>query len=550
MLSDALAVFDVVEPVCEKYNPAGVSVIRRMVAERRASPNASIMVYGVYNAGKSSLINALLGEADRASVADKPETDRVSSYRWREFEILDTPGIDAPISHEQVTREQLCSVDMVIFVVNPRGVVEEAKTLSALLELVARKKKIMLVLNCKDRIEPLDLERIKNELRQRLQDMACQQGSQSVLQLIPIIAVNAKSALKAKLEQKENLLAGSGFPQLEQELYQLLGAIRSGDILASVASELSALIVQTLTFLDGQSDSIQIAKVDGFYAELSRREVSLRSGLKALIEAKTAFIEKRTFSALSSRMDTAQEEISALIEGSNKEVFAELEAELRRLEVDASVLLHDMLECISVREGVDLFTVDAADLVAGETPGFGVAHEIKSSGVDLRALEMGVKQVGFLLKPDHVVTVLKVGKGLLPGLFKGVGPVTMGKTAELIIGKVIPVVGIGLQAAQILSSVFGKDPEEARLREEARQQELQEERRIQAIRDLSEKVAWEFRRAIIKVVDENIGDNFAAVNEKLKVIRSGFSEVQRVRSEERALLVEKLAVLGELGINV
>lgn len=538
-LFHAFSVFDSIDGVCEKYNPTGLLPIRNMVAEKRSSPNASIMVYGVYNAGKSTLINALLGESDRAAVADKPETDKVSKYQWREFEILDTPGIDAPIQHEQVTQDQLYSADIVIFVVNPLGVIEEAKTLSTLLELVERNKKIVLVLNCKSKLEPLDAERLKDELRQRLQEMALQKGLHQVLQSIPILEVNAKTALKAKVEGKENLLANSGLLHLERELYKFLSSVDQCDIIKSFVSELTAFIEETLRLLDQQSDSASVSKIDEFYAEIARREGSLRASLKSLAEAKSAFIEKRAFSIISSTPDSAQEKITALIQGSSAEVVSELETELRRLAADASLLLDDMLENIRVRGQVQAPNAEWAVVSSGEAPvvaSFG-------SGIDLNMLEAGVQQVGALLKPEHVVNVLKVGKDLLPSLFKGIGPVTMGKIGEQIIGKIVPAIGIAIQAGQILFSFFGTDPEEERIREEVRQREQQEERRNQAIRDLSENIGWEFRTSIVKVVAENITSNFAEVNGKLKDIRGSFSAAERERSEDRVALVEGQAAL-------
>ena len=60
-----------------------------------------IMMYGIYNAGKSSVINALLGK-DVAKVADIPTTDNVDLYSWNEYEIADTPGIEATIEDEMV----------------------------------------------------------------------------------------------------------------------------------------------------------------------------------------------------------------------------------------------------------------------------------------------------------------------------------------------------------------------------------------------------------------------------------------------------------------
>lgn len=539
VLSQAFQTFDAIEGICEKYNPSGLAPIREMVAQRRASPAASIMVYGVYNAGKSTLINALLGEADRAKVADRPETDKVSKYQWREFEILDTPGIDAPIQHEEVTQAQLHSTDVVIFVVNPLGVVEEAGTLSTLLDLVERRKKIVLVLNCKNKLEPMDAERIKDELRQRLQDMAAQKGLHEVLQFIPILEVNARTALKAKVEGKQNLLASSGLPLLERELYKFLSSVDQQDIVRAFVSELTGLLDETLRLLDQQSDSASTARIDEFYADIARREMDLRASLKALADARSAFVEKRAFSIISSSQDNAQERIAELVQSAGSELLAELESELRRLVVDASVLLDEMLE--SVRVSAQMAPPDA-DLGLPPDEDAPTA-EAKGPGIDLSALESGVQQIGGMLKPDHVVSVLKLGKELLPSLFKGIGPVTMGKIGEQIVGKIVPAIGLAYQAGQVLYSLFAGDPEEERMRQDALRREQQEERRNQAIRELSESIAWEFRSTLVKVIDESIRSNFAEVNDKLKAIRGSFSVAQRERIEDRTSLVQAQTIL-------
>ena len=72
-MSHVLSLYDDVDELCAVYNPSATPAIRKMVAARKASAAATIMVYGVYNAGKSTLINALLG-AEMAQVADTPET--------------------------------------------------------------------------------------------------------------------------------------------------------------------------------------------------------------------------------------------------------------------------------------------------------------------------------------------------------------------------------------------------------------------------------------------------------------------------------------------
>lgn len=41
----------------------------------------SLMFYGIYNAGKSSLLNAVFGQ-EKALVGDVPETHSVTAYQW------------------------------------------------------------------------------------------------------------------------------------------------------------------------------------------------------------------------------------------------------------------------------------------------------------------------------------------------------------------------------------------------------------------------------------------------------------------------------------
>lgn len=543
LLSNAFSAFDGIDEICAKYNAAGLTPIRKLVAEKRASPNASIMVYGIYNAGKSTLINALLG-AERAKMADRPETDSVSRYRWREFEILDTPGIDAPISHEEVTREQLQAADVVIFVVNPLGVIEEAKTLSTLLDLVAREKKVVLVFNSKNHLEPMVAERLKDELRQRLQEMALERGMPPVLQAIPILEVNAKSALKAKLDGKENLLVRSGLPALERDLYKFLGSIQQSELVASFIARLNGFIDDTIDLLDQNGDSGSMAAINGFYAELAQREINLRDNLKDLAEAKTTFIEQRAFSAISSTPDSAQERIEQLIQNAGSEILAELEMELRRLSSDASRLLDEVLE--NIRVDAQLQPVKTGPLTVAEEGEVSVTGA-QSSSFDFGLLETKAHHVSALIKQEHVISALKAGKDLLPSLFKGIGPVTMGKIGEKVVGRVVPVIGLAIQAGQVLYSLLAKDPEEKRLEEEACLRAQQEERRDQLIREMSEDVAWEFKNSIIGVVDENIRGNFAEVNGRLRDIRVGFSAAERERSEDRVVLVQAQAILQAHG---
>ena len=536
-MTQLLALYDDVDALCETYNPNAVASIRQLSRAKKAQAGATIMVYGVYNAGKSTLINALLGQ-ELAAVADVPETARVQGYRWGDFEVLDTPGIDAPLEHEEITREQLIQSDVVIFVVNPLGVVEEEKTLDVLLELVLAGKMIFLVLNCKDRFDPIDLARIKDELRERIQQKA---GTRQVLGNIPIVEVNARSALKAKLENKQNLLNSSGFPKFESELAAFFESVKQKEIVARVATELRSFIEATVDELDKRQDQASIKRLDTFYAEIARREIDIRRGLKSLIEAKAAYISKSTISALNLNSESAQGKIELLISQANQQVCAELEDALTRLGLDASEMLDDVIREVQMQP--QTFSGQATpDLEAEAGNG---AQAPSSPGIDLTLLESGVRQAGSMLKAEHVVSVMKVGKEWLPTLFKGIGPVTMGKVAEQIIGKVIPVIGIAFQVGSALYSAIAGDPEQQRLNEQAQREAQERERREQAIRAFGEETAWEFSRALNAMVETHLKSSFAEIKDKLHNLRGSLDQNQRRLSEDRERLVQCQAAMAE-----
>lgn len=65
-----------------------------------------IMMCGIYDAGKSTLINALL-KRDEATISDRPETYRIDEYDNGSYILIDSPGVDAPIEHEKITNDYL-----------------------------------------------------------------------------------------------------------------------------------------------------------------------------------------------------------------------------------------------------------------------------------------------------------------------------------------------------------------------------------------------------------------------------------------------------------
>jgi GTP-binding protein EngB required for normal cell division len=200
-----------------------------------------ISLYGAYNAGKSTLLNALIGK-ELAKEGSSPETFRVEKYTWGEWTIFDTPGIDAPIVHEKITEEHIKKSECILFVISTDGDLESAPIFEKIAELTLRKKKLIIVLNDKSGI-------LINEDMSCLQDIISKidinldktwKKHQIKHEIKPIkFIVNARSAKKAKLENKNLLLQKSCIKDLEKNIEAFLRTKGEIDVVNSLVDYLN-----------------------------------------------------------------------------------------------------------------------------------------------------------------------------------------------------------------------------------------------------------------------------------------------------------------------
>lgn len=152
-----------------------------------------LVIAGEFNSGKSSFINALLGE----KILDEgvtPTTDRITLLRYgpevaertieefllehsypaevlQRLTVVDTPGTNAIIRrHEELTRDFVPRSDLVLFITSAdRPFTESERAFLATVQEWG--KKIVVVLNKVDLLEPEEVDQVINYIRENARDL-------------------------------------------------------------------------------------------------------------------------------------------------------------------------------------------------------------------------------------------------------------------------------------------------------------------------------------------------------------------------------------------
>ncbi|WP_161937842.1 GTPase [Serinicoccus chungangensis] len=100
---------------------------------------ARVVLFGDYNTGKSSLIKRLLAELGTPTpkslgVAGKPTTAEETSYRWRNLQLVDSPGLQScNAEHDSTARGSVSGASIAIVVLNVNLVIGDDAALKAFL---------------------------------------------------------------------------------------------------------------------------------------------------------------------------------------------------------------------------------------------------------------------------------------------------------------------------------------------------------------------------------------------------------------------------------
>jgi GTP-binding protein Era len=147
------------------------------------SRTAFVTIAGRTNAGKSSLLNAIIGEKI-ASVSNKPQTTRTRITGIRNIDdvqlvFFDTPGLHKPVNKLSehmlnTVKESVSDIDAVVFMQDCTKKINDQE-LALLKSMNASKMPVILVLN------KIDLLRNKNDLAPMIADFTSKADFQAIV---------------------------------------------------------------------------------------------------------------------------------------------------------------------------------------------------------------------------------------------------------------------------------------------------------------------------------------------------------------------------------
>ncbi len=199
-----------------------------------------ILIYGIYNSGKSTLVNVLCGR-EVAEVANRATTYRIDSYDAGKYILVDSPGIDAPIEHEKIADKEINSCHQILFVMSSKGGYEYKKNYEKMSELINKGLPFVIVINerapAPDQVQQHQTF-IKNMKSKILENLALVSGIPDIGSRYDVIVLNAKTALKGVLEDKPKLREKSRISELTDWIAKHL---EGSEAMKNMLAPLSAL---------------------------------------------------------------------------------------------------------------------------------------------------------------------------------------------------------------------------------------------------------------------------------------------------------------------
>ncbi len=210
-----------------------------------------VLVYGIYNSGKSTLVNALMGR-EVAEVADRPMTFKTAEYDAGKYVLVDSPGIDAPGKRgeddDMTADSEIRNCHIILFVISSNGGFESRTNYKRMYDLMLKRNlPFIIVLN--ERAVPTseqqqhqeELNSIKLKIIENLKEIS---GRRDIENAYEVITLNALRAWRGVSEAQTNPDKAQKFVKASHisDLVNRINQILEGDeAMKSFLAPLSAL---------------------------------------------------------------------------------------------------------------------------------------------------------------------------------------------------------------------------------------------------------------------------------------------------------------------
>ncbi|ELI5382014.1 TPA: GTPase [Vibrio parahaemolyticus] len=476
----------------DAYHPNNqIDSVYTELKEKLDDNTLQVMLYGAYNAGKSTLINALIGQ-EKATVNDIPTTDTVDYYDWNGYRLLDTPGVNAPIDHEQTTIEQIKRTQVMLFVIR-EGDQDSKDLYQQLFKMIKLNKKIFIVLN-----HQLTNDSDKATAYQKIIQILCHKASEygvsnESIQQIKVLPMNAKTALTGRLKDNHpQLLERSGYSEFIEVFNDWLKSTDNQDNqLSAIKSAVNELWYQPTVNQLSTKDTSEHNELLTHCREDKQMLVSRQRSL--VVEARNM---------VSHELMLMKSDISSCIQSTQDQ--AQLDSQLQRL-IDP---IGDKLEAWindSLGEVNGLLNVE-------------VSHRLQQSlsSNNSEYLDKAIKGLGSMATPDNIKSVLLQGRKLkIPGL-KGRWEKTLGKWA-----------GKGAIAVQLLTALWDVYSE-GKAQDQQNAQERQAAVSLyQAVDEICSVVKREYGNTSEQVITEILNAQIRALDDDIAKITAEENQTQQ-----------------------
>ncbi|GAA4722413.1 hypothetical protein GCM10025782_20470 [Pedococcus ginsenosidimutans] len=232
---------------------SGPDTVRMLADDLDGSPTGPtrLVFTGQYNAGKSTLIQALTGRED-IRIDSNVATTEATEYRWGAVVLTDTPGVQSGHrEHDEVAEAALRQSDLVVFVVTV-DLFDDAgvRHLDRVAHELGKRRSMVVVIN---KIGTLDAD---PRLRRTAVLDALGPGME-----VPIVLTDAKDHLDAAEtsdpDDAADLLESGNIAELERALNSLIARAGQEGRLRRPFDEIIAVCAQALELLtDDPADAV------------------------------------------------------------------------------------------------------------------------------------------------------------------------------------------------------------------------------------------------------------------------------------------------------